>query len=41
MVARTRREPLSRELVLSAAVALVDTDGLQALTMRRLAAELG
>jgi len=41
VVARTRREPLSRELVLSAAVALVDTDGLQALTMRRLAAELG
>jgi AcrR family transcriptional regulator len=35
------RKPLSRELVLATAVALVDSDGLQALTMRRLAAELG
>ena len=35
------REPLSRERVLTAAVALADTDGIGALTMRRLAAELG
>jgi AcrR family transcriptional regulator len=35
------RKPLSRERVLEAAVALADADGLPALTMRRLAAELG
>ena len=35
------RTPLSRDRVLGAAVALVDTQGLPALTMRRLAAELG
>ena len=35
------REPLSRERVLAAAVALADTDGIGALTMRRLAADLG
>jgi AcrR family transcriptional regulator len=35
------REPLSRERVLAAAVALADADGLPALTMRRLAADLG
>jgi AcrR family transcriptional regulator len=35
------RPPLSRERVLAAAVALVDTHGIPALTMRRLAAELG
>ncbi|MFF0414633.1 TetR/AcrR family transcriptional regulator [Kitasatospora sp. NPDC004745] len=36
-----RRARLSRPLVLAAAVALVDREGLAALTMRRLAAELG
>ena len=36
-----RAEPLSREHVLAAAVALADTEGLRALTMRRLAADLG
>ncbi len=35
------RLPLSRERVVSAAIALVDRDGLQALSMRRLGAELG
>ena len=35
------REPLNRERVLSAAVALADAQGLPALTMRRLAADLG
>jgi AcrR family transcriptional regulator len=35
------REPLSRERVLSAAIALADKEGIAALTMRRLAAELG
>ncbi|HWH01438.1 MAG TPA: TetR/AcrR family transcriptional regulator [Pilimelia sp.] len=41
MAARARREPLSRERVLAAAVALADAEGIQALTMRRLAALLG
>nr|MDT0657267.1 TetR/AcrR family transcriptional regulator C-terminal domain-containing protein [Micromonospora sp. DSM 115978] len=41
MAARTTREPLSRERVLAAAVALADTEGIKALTMRRLAADLG
>jgi AcrR family transcriptional regulator len=41
MAAKTVREPLSRERVLAAATALADADGIQALTMRRLAAELG
>ena len=36
-----RREPLSRERVLSAAVALADVHGVEAVTMRRLAQELG
>ncbi|MFD4656298.1 TetR/AcrR family transcriptional regulator [Kitasatospora sp. NPDC058444] len=36
-----KRGRLSRPLVLGAAVALVDREGLAALTMRRLAAELG
>ncbi|TJZ59172.1 TetR/AcrR family transcriptional regulator [Streptomyces piniterrae] len=36
-----KRGRLSRPLVLAAAVALVDRDGLAALTMRRLAADLG
>ena len=35
------REPLSRERVLAAAVALADAEGVPALTMRRLAASLG
>lgn len=35
------RTPLTRERVLEAAVALADRDGLGALTMRRLAADLG
>jgi AcrR family transcriptional regulator len=38
---KATRKPLSRELVLATAVALVDSDGIQALTMRRLAADLG
>jgi AcrR family transcriptional regulator len=37
----TPREPLSRHRVLAAAVALADAEGVKALTMRRLAAELG
>jgi AcrR family transcriptional regulator len=36
-----RREPLSRERVIQAAVRLADREGLGALTMRRLGAELG
>ena len=36
-----RREPLSRERVLRAAVALADTEGVAAVTMRRLGQELG
>ena len=40
MAVRESREPLSRERVLAAAVALADAHGIQALTMRRLAAEL-
>ena len=39
--AKASREPLSRERVLAAAVALADAEGLPALTMRRLAADLG
>ncbi|MEU4693607.1 TetR/AcrR family transcriptional regulator C-terminal domain-containing protein [Actinoplanes sp. NPDC023714] len=35
------RAALSRERVLAAAVAIADTEGLKALTMRRLAADLG
>lgn len=35
------REPLSRERALAAAIALVDAEGLPALTMRRLASGLG
>jgi AcrR family transcriptional regulator len=35
------REPLSRERALAAAVTLADAEGLKALTMRRLAADLG
>src|SRR6185437_6251340 len=39
--ARQPRLPLSRERVLEAAVALAQAEGLEALTMRRLADELG
>ncbi|MGO4807605.1 TetR/AcrR family transcriptional regulator [Arthrobacter sp. 2MCAF15] len=38
---RTRRIPLSRDRVLTAAVALADEVGIDALSMRRLAQELG
>src|SRR5690242_16492589 len=41
MAGRASRTPLSRERVLAAAVALVDEHGIQALTMRRLAVDLG
>jgi AcrR family transcriptional regulator len=37
----TRRTPLSKERVLKAAMALADVDGIEALSMRRLAQELG
>src|SRR5687768_5014537 len=39
--AQASRTPLSRERVIAAAVAVADAEGLQALTMRRLAADLG
>ena len=39
--ARIRREPLTRERVLTAALEIVDRDGLTRLSMRRLGAELG
>jgi AcrR family transcriptional regulator len=35
------RTPLSRERILDAALALADAEGVEGLTMRRLAAELG
>ena len=35
------REPLSRERIVDTAIALVDAEGMDALTMRRLGAELG
>lgn len=38
---KARRTPLSKERVLTAAMALADSDGLEALSMRRLAQELG
>ncbi|WP_125776867.1 TetR/AcrR family transcriptional regulator [Antribacter gilvus] len=38
---RPARTPLSRERVLTAAAAMADAEGLAAVTMRRLAAELG
>jgi AcrR family transcriptional regulator len=37
----TRREPLSRERILRSAVALADRDGIEGISMRRLATELG
>ncbi|MFI6098105.1 TetR/AcrR family transcriptional regulator C-terminal domain-containing protein [Lentzea sp. NPDC051213] len=40
VVAKASRKPLSRERVLAAAIALVDAQGIQALTMRRLASDL-
>ncbi|WP_328468046.1 TetR/AcrR family transcriptional regulator C-terminal domain-containing protein [Actinoplanes sp. NBC_00393] len=40
MAAKASRTPLSRDRVLQAAVAIADTEGLKALTMRRLAADL-
>jgi AcrR family transcriptional regulator len=40
-VSQRPREPLSRERVLRAAVALADEDGAEALSMRRIAQELG
>ena len=40
-MAKTVRKPLSRERALAAAVTLADAEGLKALTMRRLAADLG
>ncbi|MEV4508621.1 TetR/AcrR family transcriptional regulator C-terminal domain-containing protein [Dactylosporangium sp. NPDC049525] len=41
MATKASRQPLSRERVLAAAVALADGHGIQALTMRRLAVDLG
>jgi AcrR family transcriptional regulator len=38
---RTRRRPLDRDVVLHAALELVERDGLEALSMRRLGAALG
>ena len=38
---KSRRKPLSRERVLETAVTLADQRGAEALTMRKLAAELG
>jgi len=38
---RRRREPLTRDRVLATALAIADAEGLEALTMRRLAQELG
>jgi AcrR family transcriptional regulator len=37
----SRREPLSRDAVLRAALAIADTDGLSAMSMRKLGAALG
>jgi len=39
--ARRRREPISRDAIVTAAVQLLDREGLAALSMRRLADELG
>jgi TetR/AcrR family transcriptional regulator, tetracycline repressor protein len=39
--ARRRREPISRDAIVTAAVGLLDREGLAALSMRRLAGELG
>jgi AcrR family transcriptional regulator len=40
MALKASRKPLSRERVLAAAIAVADTQGIQALTMRRLASDL-
>src|SRR3954466_12263139 len=40
-MATTRRKPLSRERILDAALALVDEDGIETLSMRRLGQALG
>jgi AcrR family transcriptional regulator len=39
--ARRRRDPISREAIVAAAIRLLDADGLDALSMRRIADELG
>jgi AcrR family transcriptional regulator len=39
--ARRRREPISKEAIVTAAIGLLDREGLAALSMRRLADELG
>ncbi len=41
MTARTARDPLSRERVLAAALKVADAEGIPAVTMRRVASELG
>jgi len=38
---RRRRDPISREAIVQAAVRLLDTEGLDAFSMRRVADELG
>jgi AcrR family transcriptional regulator len=38
---RRRREPISKDAIVTAAIAVLDRDGLAALSMRRLAEELG
>src|SRR5262252_10785844 len=40
-MATTRRKPLSRERILAAALELVDEQGIEALSMRRLGQSLG
>ena len=40
-MAATKRKPLSRERILEAAVQLVDEQGIEALSMRRLGQALG
>ena len=41
MVLRQRREPLSRDRILATALAIIDAEGLEALSMRRVGTELG
>src|SRR5436305_1475437 len=38
---RKRREPISRDAIVAAAIGLLDREGLSALSMRRLGEELG
>jgi TetR/AcrR family tetracycline transcriptional repressor len=40
-VQQRRREPLTREMIVESAIRLIDADGLDGLTMRRCAAQLG